>query len=47
MSYRLREDTILNASVHNITDRYYPDPLAQSYMPAPGRTFRAGLTLRF
>ena len=47
LSYKLREDTILNASVHNITDRYYLDPLAQSYMPAPGRTFRAGLTVKF
>jgi hemoglobin/transferrin/lactoferrin receptor protein len=47
VSYKLREDTILNASVQNITDRYYLDPLAQSYMPAPGRTFRAGLTVKF
>ncbi len=47
VSYKLREDAILNASVQNITDRYYLDPLAQSYMPAPGRTYRAGFTVKF
>ncbi|WP_374833101.1 TonB-dependent receptor [Paenochrobactrum pullorum] len=47
LTYKLREDTVLNASVQNIGNRYYLDPLAQSYMPAPGRTFRAGLTMKF
>ncbi|WHS30520.1 TonB-dependent receptor [Brucella sp. NM4] len=47
MSYKLRDDAILNASVQNITDRYYLDALAQSFMPAPGRTYRAGLTVKF
>ncbi|RDL49689.1 putative TonB-dependent receptor [Ensifer sp. M14] len=47
MAYELREDAVLNLSVENLTDRYYLDPLAQSLMPAPGRTFRAGLTMKF
>ncbi|WBU60430.1 TonB-dependent receptor [Paracoccus albus] len=47
MSYEIRDNAVFNASVSNITDRYYLDPLAQSYMPAPGRTFRAGLTMKF
>ena len=47
MSYKLRDDAILNASMQNITDRYYLDALAQSFMPAPGRTYRAGLTVKF
>ncbi|NHF74457.1 TonB-dependent receptor [Paracoccus xiamenensis] len=47
MSYELRDSAVFNASVSNITDRYYLDPLAQSYMPAPGRTFRAALTMKF
>ena len=28
----------------NLTDRYYLDPMSRSYMPAPGRTLRIGLT---
>lgn len=47
LAYELREDAVLNLSVENLTDRYYLDPLAQSLMPAPGRTFRAGLTMKF
>ncbi len=47
LSYKIREDAVFTASVQNITDRYYLDPLAQSFMPAPGRTFRTGLTIKF
>lgn len=46
MSYKLREDTILKPSVHNITDRYDLDRPAQSSMPVPGLTFRTGLTIK-
>jgi hemoglobin/transferrin/lactoferrin receptor protein len=46
-TYRLRENAELRASIDNVTDRYYLDPLAQSLMPAPGRTFRANLTMKF
>ncbi|WP_445115689.1 TonB-dependent receptor domain-containing protein [Acinetobacter sp. WZC-1] len=47
MNYQLKEGITLNASLQNITNRYYLDALAQSYMPSPGRTFRAGLTMKF
>lgn len=47
LTYKFREDADLNLSVENITDRYYLDPLAQSFMPAPGRTVRASLAMKF
>lgn len=31
----------------NLTDRYYLDPMTRSMIPAPGRTFKLGLTARF
>ena len=43
----LLEHTELNVSVQNLTDRYYLDPLVQSFMPAPGRTWRVGMVARF
>lgn len=36
----------LNASIDNLTDRFYLDPLAQSILPAPGRTVRASVSLK-
>ncbi|MGR6656676.1 TonB-dependent receptor domain-containing protein [Pseudomonas mosselii] len=47
LKYKLLEHTELNVSVQNLTDRYYLDPLAQSFMPAPGRTWRVGMVARF
>lgn len=47
MTYRLREQMMVSMSVQNLTNRYYLDPLAQSFMPAPGRTWRIGLQTRF
>lgn len=47
VNYELRDDAVINASVQNISNRYYIDPLAQSFMPAPGRTYRLGLTMKF
>lgn len=47
MAYAINEDSVFRASVNNITNRYYIDPLAQSFMPAPGRTIRASLALKF
>lgn len=47
LAYRLHKRATLNVSVQNLTDRYYLDPLAQSYMPAPGRTLRVGLQAWF
>lgn len=47
LSYKLQEDASLNVSLQNVTDRYYLDPLAQSFMPAPGRTLRVGVQAKF
>jgi len=47
LCYKLNDNIVLNASVQNITDRYYLDPLSQSDMPAPGRTARFNLTAKF
>lgn len=47
LKYKVLEHTELNLSVQNLTDRYYLDPLAQSFMPAPGRTVRMGVQTRF
>ncbi|TDR88893.1 TonB-dependent receptor domain-containing protein [Enterovirga rhinocerotis] len=46
-SYKLGEDTVLDFSIQNLTDKYYYDPLATTGMPSPGRTARIGLTHRF
>lgn len=46
-TYKLRDNVLLQASINNVGDRYYLDPLAQSFMPAPGRTFRASMTVKF
>ena len=46
-NYQLLENTEVKASLQNLTDRYYLDPLAQSLMPAPGRTLRLGVSSRF
>lgn len=45
--YEFTEDVVWNFSVENIGDRYYVDALGNSYMPAPGRTFRTGMTIQF
>ena len=47
LNYKLKDHTQLNVSLQNLTDRYYLDPLAQSFMPAPGRTLRVGLQTTF
>lgn len=47
LNYQLREHTVVNVSAQNLTNRYYLDPLAQSFMPAPGRTVRIGMQTRF
>jgi len=47
LKYTLVENTEVNVSLQNLTDRYYLDPLAQSFMPAPGRTVRMGVVTRF
>ncbi|CAK7031831.1 TonB-dependent receptor [Pseudomonas sp. S 311-6] len=44
-NYRLNDAVSLDASITNITNEYYLDPLARTTLPAPGRTIRFGLTL--
>ncbi|AOA59809.1 hypothetical protein BFG52_00780 [Acinetobacter larvae] len=46
-NYQLKESLAVNFSIDNLTDRYYLDPLAQSYMPAPGRSYRLGASFKF
>ena len=46
-SYKFAEEATLNFSAENLGDRYYVDALGNAYMPAPGRTIRSGMTLRF
>lgn len=46
-SYKFSEDAVMSFGVDNVFDRYYMDPIAVSYMPAPGRTFKAGFTAKF
>lgn len=46
-NYKWQEHTNLNVSLQNLTNHYYIDPLAQSFMPAPGRTLRIGVQTKF
>lgn len=46
LNYQIHKQASLNVSLQNLTNRYYLDPLAQSYMPAPGRTLNVGLKLQ-
>lgn len=47
VQYRFTKNGELNFSINNIGNRYYIDPLAQSFMPAPGRTFQLGFKYQF
>ncbi|ABE50942.1 TonB-dependent receptor [Methylobacillus flagellatus] len=44
-NYQITKNTLIEFSAMNLTDRYYVDPLARSWMPAPGRTLRLGLRI--
>ncbi|MGQ4274688.1 TonB-dependent receptor domain-containing protein [Terrihabitans sp. B22-R8] len=46
-SYAIKDAITLNASVENVTDRFYMDALNVTPMPAPGRTVRFGMTAQF
>ncbi|MEC9434092.1 MAG: TonB-dependent receptor [Pseudomonadota bacterium] len=46
-SLRLNEHAQLTASVANITDQAYVDPLGSTAYPAPGRTFLLSLRMAF
>ena len=45
-SYKFNEHVTLDIKAENLTDLYYIDAM-DGWMPAPGRTIRAGLTARF
>ncbi|EKT60954.1 TonB-dependent receptor plug domain-containing protein [Providencia sneebia] len=46
-NYQIGKNTDIEFLVTNLTDQYYIDPLTRSMMPAPGRTFRLGISSRF
>lgn len=46
-SYKLNQNATFDLSVDNLTDRYYVDALNTIPVPAPGRTVRGGVTLKF
>ncbi len=46
-SYKVNDHVSMNASLENVTDRFYMDALNTTAMPAPGRTFRLGVTASF
>ena len=47
LRYKIGKNITAELVGTNLTDRYYLDPLSPSYMPAPGRTIRFGLTAKF
>lgn len=47
VSYEIKDMVTVNASIENVTDRFYMDALNVTPLPAPGRTFRFGMTARF
>nr|WP_277606378.1 TonB-dependent receptor [Acinetobacter sp. NIPH 2699] len=44
--YEMSKNVVVNFSMQNLTNRYYLDPLALSYMPAPGRSMSLGLKIK-
>ena len=47
LRYKIGKNITAELVGTNLTDRYYLDPLSPSYMPAPGRTIRIGITGKF
>ncbi|MDP8032826.1 TonB-dependent receptor [Pasteurella atlantica] len=45
--YKYSKNVTLEFVGTNLTDRYYLDPMTRSMIPAPGRTFKLGLTASF
>lgn len=45
-SWSFNDQLAVEASVDNLTDRYYLDPLALGMMPAPGRAVRLAIALK-
>lgn len=42
--HKLSDDITVSASIENLTDQYYVDPLSLVQLPSPGRTIRVGVT---
>ncbi|UOP01397.1 TonB-dependent receptor [Kingella potus] len=47
LRYKISKNLSAELVGTNLTDRYYLDPLSRSYMPAPGRGIRLGISGRF
>lgn len=45
--YKLTKDITLWATMENVADQYYVDPLSLVQQPGPGRTVRIGMTGKF
>lgn len=45
--YKVSKDISLWATIENLTDQYYVDPLSLVQQPGPGRTARVGFTGKF
>ncbi|NRA61134.1 MAG: TonB-dependent receptor [Psychrobium sp.] len=46
-NYKLNDTLTMDFSIDNVTDRYYLDALSLGLVPAPGRTARFSITLKF
>ncbi|WP_346348911.1 hypothetical protein [Neisseria elongata] len=44
MRYKIGKNLTAELVGSNLTNRYYLDPMSRSYLPAPGRTIRIGIT---
>jgi len=47
VKYKFNESISVDFNIDNITDRYYLDALSLGLVPAPGRTARLNMTLKF
>lgn len=47
LRYRFNKHISAELTGSNLGNRYYLDPMSRSYMPAPGRTIRLGVTAKF
>ena len=47
LRYRINKNITAELVGTNLTNRYYMDPFSRSFMPAPGRTVRIGITGKF
>ena len=45
--YKLHKNMSLDFSIRNLSNQYYLEPMASSYMPAPGRSMHVGAKLFF